>query len=87
MCTSIPRGVTRRSGNRIKAVRNSKYITRNIEFFKKGCNKSYDLQDKDGNLSNSDVGDAFEQDDPPGYPIRKRHRVYGHITFTCMFVL
>lgn len=53
--------VTRRFGNRITAVRNGKYITHNIAFFKKllqhDCNKSSDLHDKDNDLSDSDVSD------------------------------
>ncbi len=77
-----PFQVTRRQGNRVTAVRNGKYITRNISFFKKlSCSKHggspqlMDLVSEDDYSSDSDVDEMVEQNDPVRYPARQRQRV------------
>ena len=56
--------VTRRQGNRITALRNGKYITRNVSFFKKLSGAKYyesshlwNQIDEDDYLFDSDLGD------------------------------
>ena len=87
--------VTRRQGNRITAVRNGKYITRNVSFFKKLSVAKHDEPshlwnqiDEDDYLSDSDLGDLVGQNDPVRdpvrYPVRRRQRVqrFGNNIYT-----
>ena len=75
--------VTRRQGNRITAVRNGKYIARNVSFFKKLSVAKHDESshlwnqiDEDDYLSDLDLGDMVGQNDPVRdpvkYPVRRR---------------
>ena len=78
--------VRRRQGNRITAVKNGKYITRNVSFFKKLFGAKHDESshlwdqiDEDDYLSDLDLGDMVGQNDPARdpvrYPVRRRQRV------------
>ena len=80
--------VTRRQGNRITAVRDGKYITRNVSFFTKLSLAKHDEPshlwnqiDEDNYLSDSDLGDMVGQNgpvrDPVRYPVRRRQRMQG----------
>ncbi|CAB4039890.1 PREDICTED: uncharacterized protein K02A2.6-like [Paramuricea clavata] len=65
----IPYEVTNRRGNRITAIRNGKYITRNISFFKKyhprhgRSLESTEIMDEENYSSNEDVHEEHEQYD------------------------
>ena len=62
----IPYEVTNRRGNRITAIRNEKYITRNISFFKKfhpthgRSLDSTDIMDEENYSSDEDVHEEHE---------------------------
>ncbi|CAB4036465.1 Transposon Tf2-9 poly [Paramuricea clavata] len=65
----IPYEVTNRRGNRITAIRNGKYITRNISFFKKyhprhgRSLESTEIMDEENYSSDEDVHEEHEQYD------------------------
>ena len=73
---------THRHGNRVTAVRNGRYITRNISFFKKllcpehgGPSQLMDVVSEDNYSSDYDVDEMVEQMEPVRYPVRRRQRV------------
>ena len=86
-----PYRVTKRKGNRITAVRNKKFISRNVSLFKKVpssmTNQSNDIYDNDDYFSDSneheqqepqDVPEAAEPPPAHRYPVREHRPVHRY---------